>query len=244
MATPSFTQLGLKQYTKDVPPGFRPGAYPVSEWYELLKVWSVLTVHKGKDAEMGAAIYSRLELGALDLARRLVIPMYNSTDGLIHQVTGIEACQLPAQDAVPHPTTGAVFFEAQASGAAQLIQAIVNEYKTEDQDKAWMALQSFFEHTGDHKRFLEYDAQFWSRFDKAREHAGLAIGPSGLGYLYWSKAGVDDSTVADLRLKVDGDLTRYREMITLYKRIVKNEESATNIPKTPYPLFHLSLIHI
>ena len=37
------TQLGLKQYTKEVPPGFRPGSYPVTEYEELVKVWSCLT---------------------------------------------------------------------------------------------------------------------------------------------------------------------------------------------------------
>ena len=63
------TQLGLQQYTKEVPPGFRPGSYPVTEYEELVKVWSFLTTLDYD--KVGVALYSRLELGALDLARRM-----------------------------------------------------------------------------------------------------------------------------------------------------------------------------
>ena len=91
-------QLGLKQFTKEIPPGFRPGSYPVVEYEELVKVWSVLTT---LDAEkIGVALFSRLELGALDLARHLKLTRCDPQSYEIKEYVGLEAVQLMRSGAV------------------------------------------------------------------------------------------------------------------------------------------------
>ena len=51
--------LALKQYSKDVPPGWRPRAYPIREYKDALGVWGKLT--RLEESQLGAALVSRLE---------------------------------------------------------------------------------------------------------------------------------------------------------------------------------------
>ena len=53
------TGLGLKQYTKDVPPGWRPRNYPIREYRDYLTIWGKLT--RLEAAQVGPAVMSRLE---------------------------------------------------------------------------------------------------------------------------------------------------------------------------------------
>eukprot|EP00959_Pyramimonas_sp_CCMP1952_P290702 6080804-Pyramimonas_sp.AAC.1 len=57
--TTASSHLGLRQYTKDVPPGWRPRAYPIKEYKECLAIWGRLT--KLDQEHIGPAIMSRLE---------------------------------------------------------------------------------------------------------------------------------------------------------------------------------------
>ena len=233
-------QLGLKQFTKEIPPGFRPGSYPVVEYEELVKVWSVLTT---LDAEkIGVALFSRLELGALDLARHLKLTRCDPQSYEIKEYVGLEAVQLMRSGAVlrGEPPNQVEVYPACLSGSEMLIKELVREHSIENQDKAWIALSQFFTLEGNGNDFLEYDQQFNSRFEDARTYAGLGINDVGLAYLYWSQSGVDDDTVADLRLKVNGDMTRYREMISLHKRTMKSEDAvrAHHRGKHSFPLLH------
>ena len=97
----------------------------------------------------------------------------------------------------------------------------MSEFKTEDQDKAWIALDQFFILDGRNLDFFEYEQRFNSRYEQAKKFAGLDVGQVGLAYLFWSKAGIDDRTLADLRLKVDSKLDRYGEMTSIYKKNIK-----------------------
>ena len=134
------TQLGMKQYNKEVPPGFRPGAYPVTEYEELLKVWAVLTTWTEPE-KIGAAIYSRLEGGALDIARRLKITRMDPNTFELVTYAGLEAISLPASDAVLSQD-GTVLFGRQPAGSKALVTRLVLEYKIDHQDRAWWSSSS------------------------------------------------------------------------------------------------------
>ena len=88
--------------------------------------------------------------------------------------------------------------------------------------------------------FFEYDQRFQSRYENAAKLSGFTMGKVGLAYLFWSKAGIDDRTLSDLRLKVDGKLDRSDEMKSIYRRILKNEHAAVEQSgqgnRQPYPL--------
>ena len=59
--------LGLKQYNKDTPPGWRPRSYPFGEYTESLAIWLKMT--KLDPEQIGSSLMSRLEAGALRLAK-------------------------------------------------------------------------------------------------------------------------------------------------------------------------------
>ena len=89
--------LGLKQYTKDVPPGWRPRSYPIREYRDYLGIWAKLT--RLDENQLGPAIMSRLEGGALRLALSLRVDRLND-DGQPTIAIGTDAVSLPAQDPV------------------------------------------------------------------------------------------------------------------------------------------------
>ena len=54
------------------------------------------------------------------------------------------------------------------------------------------------------------------------KHGGLGLSEPAKCWLFWSRTNLPDRTIADLRLKVDGDLTRWRHMIGLQLKTTKN----------------------
>lgn len=60
---------------------------------------------------------------------------------------------------------------------------------------------------------------------EAELRAGLYINDVGKSWLFFAKAGLTDKQMADLKLKVDGDLGRFRDMIMLQLKISKNEDA-------------------
>ena len=162
------TQLGIKQYNKDICPGWRPGVYPIAEYEELMKVWLRITLME--EERIGAIIYSRLELGALDLARRFQIKRYDgSLSSLTHEkiLTGIDALCCPHADEIRDSGSGTLIYPATPAGYAEFLTSLIKEFKTEDQDQAWIALNQFFSLDGHSMDFFEYDQRFQSRYENA-----------------------------------------------------------------------------
>merc|ERR1712026_146805 len=95
---------------------------------------------------------------------------------------------------------GAEIYPAQPAGASALVTMLVREFAMQAQDKAWVSLEYFFEHTGRGDDFFEYDQQFHSRYADAANHGGLVMNDAGLAYLYWSKSGVSEKLIADTAL--------------------------------------------
>ena len=223
--TTATSQLGLRQYTKDVPPGWRPRAYPIKEYKEYLAIWGRLT--KLDQEQIGPAIMSRLEGGALRIALGLTIQRPDPNTLVQTTYEGVEAVSLDAQEAINDPQTGAQVSPPYPSGVKVLIAKLTELYYLDDQDLAWTSLDRFF-------CFVKpYDMDFstyvveWERlYSEAEKHGGLAIGDSGKAWLFFSRSGIPERQLADLRLKVGGDLTRYREMIALQMKISKNESAS------------------
>ena len=87
--------MALRAYNRDVPPGWKPYSYPISEYRDLLMIWCKLT--KLDADQIGAAIMSRLEGSAHKLARQLsIVRQELNLAGAIDTVTyrGIDAVSL------------------------------------------------------------------------------------------------------------------------------------------------------
>ena len=122
LPTQASSPLALRQYTKDVPPGWRPRAYPIKEYKNALDVWSRLS--RLEPDQLGPAIMSRLEGGALKFAEGMTIARQQA-DGSVLTYRGIEAVSLLAQQAINDPQTGREIVPAYPSGAKTLITQLI-----------------------------------------------------------------------------------------------------------------------
>jgi hypothetical protein len=216
--------LGLRRYTKDVPPGWNPGAYPITEYFELLKVWVRLT--KLDEEQIGAAVMSRLQGRALRLAHAKKITRLDPLSNLPRNYTGVEALILPESEG-QYDVHGNVTVPGQSSGLRQFLDDLTFNFEVEDQDMSWIVIDRFFTYKRSHDEdFLSYSIEWNRRFGEAEDKGGLNVSEPAKAWLFWTNAGVSEQTIADLRLKVNGDLTRWREMVNLQQKITKNENAA------------------
>ena len=122
--------LGLKQFTKDVPPGWRPRAYQVQEYKDLLDVWSCLT--KLDEEQIGPAIMSRLEGAAWKMALNLRVVRPDPISGQPTTYKGVRALCLVRTDAVYANDGLTILVPVQQSGAHLLIQKCEHLHQIDD----------------------------------------------------------------------------------------------------------------
>ena len=151
--------LGLKQYTKDIPPGWGPRMYPIVEYVELLKVWSKLT--RLDEDQIPAAIMSRLVGKALRTAHRYSVSRLDALTNVLTTHKGIDALSLPAVTAITD-RHGGVLQEAQPSGIAAFLKELQSQHALDEQDKSWMSLDRFFNFSHKQEDFISYQ-QEWHR---------------------------------------------------------------------------------
>ena len=221
--------MPLQQYSREVPPGWKPYSYPIVRYRQLLEVWIRLT--KLDPEQIGPAILSRLGGAAWTLGHSLTIVRQEVHNGALVERTykGVEAVCLPAVDATMHPTTGAQLTPSYASGAKSLIDQLFAVHYLDNQDRAWIALDQFFSYRpAAGADFLSY-CQEWERLkEEACQYGGLAMNEIGYAYFFWSQSNVDPKVIQELRLKFDGDLTKWKQMVALQQRLSKSEAAITD----------------
>ena len=231
--------LGLRQYTKDVPPGWRPRSYPIKEYREYLEIWSRLT--RLERDQIGPAIVSRLERGAYKAAMSLRFNRINPQTMVLESYKGINAISLEPTEAVYNPETGEVVIPAYDSGCNVLLNKLMELYYLDDQDLAWMSLDKFFTFHRPYDMDLStYLSEFERLFDDAQSLGGLDVNPVGKCWLFFTRSGVPNKVQADLRLKVNGDLTKFQEMVRLLIKISKNEQASQDqsVGYRDNPVYH------
>ena len=130
------TAINLKSYTKDIPPGWRPRAYPLKEYQQALTIWVRLT--QLPEEKWGAAIMSRLDGQALKIAHDLQITRYNTELEQLVTLTGVEALSLPSRAA--GTSTAGVNYGPDDLGLKVLINKLKEHYELDDQDLQWTSI--------------------------------------------------------------------------------------------------------
>ena len=96
-----------------------------------------------------------------------------------------------------------------------------------DQYLAWTPLGRFFTlRQGPNQDFISYLFVWDHLYEEAERYGGLQMGESAKAWLFWSRTTFADKVLADLRLKVNGDLNKWREMVRLQLKVSKNELAA------------------
>ena len=71
--------------------------------------------------------------------------------------------------------------------------------------------------------FQEYLHEWETHLEEAERYGGLTLSEPAKCWLFWSRTALPDRNIADLRLRVNGDLTHWRDMVSLQLKITKNE---------------------
>ena len=215
------TTLALQQYTKDIPPGWRPRSYPIREYCDYLRVWHKLT--KLDEEQIGAAITSRLYGAAWNVAMKLSITRNDGNGNDVEHV-GIDAVSLLESQPIYNQVNGQMLAPGYISGIRTLMEKLLDSFGLDDQDQAWVALDKFFSYSRSHNTDFNSYLLEWERlFDEACRFGGLQINDICKTFMFFSRSGLNDKQLADLRLKVNGDLTRFNDMVRLQNKITKNE---------------------
>ena len=218
-----------------MPPGWKPHSYPLKEYEDYLSLWSAVTSLEEK--KIGPAIASRLEGPALKVALELKVQRINVTTGVTTWVIGASALALTKTDAVTDPGSGTVVIPEQQSGAWHLLARLRHLFALDDQDIAWTTLDKFFGYTQGNTDFQLYVVEFDRFYQDAEVNAVLEMNEVARCCFFWSKSNLSVKDLSDLRLKVDGDMSRWREMVRIWLKITKNEEAATDQSRG-YRQFH------
>ena len=108
---------------------------------------------------------------------------------------------------------------AQVSGISLLLDKLTDVYALDDKEKAWTSLDKFFNLYQGNKDFQTYLVEFNRLFEEAERHGNLQMNNVSKNCLFFSRASLSGQRLTDLRRKVDGDLTRFEEMVALQSEV-------------------------
>ena len=205
----------LQEFTQRIPPGWKPGMreYTFRAFLTRLTLW--WRCCDVVEEAAGPLVASRLQGTAFELATKLRVVRH----GTVFQ--GDAALALPAVAA--DPLTG---LDADVSGLAHLLRRLVQEFQMHDQDYSTVVLDRFFDMRRGQKDLMTYCTDFGMFYEEASSVAGLELNDVGKTYLFFKWSGLSQRRIDDLKLHVDGDMSRFNELKTLVLRIAKAEQAS------------------
>ena len=181
--------LPLNQFSRNVPPGWRPGnpKYPLKLYLQLLRLWWRQT--ELTEAAAGPTMCGRLRGNAFQMALKIVEERLDLNIGATRPMTGDELLAQPSHDAWTNPTTGTVFDGAPA-GATVLMNRLVQEYGMHVQDQNVAALEAFFTFERGSLTLSDYLTVWTLLFDDACVQTGLQVNNVGKSFMLLWKSGL------------------------------------------------------
>ena len=156
----------------------------------------------------------------------LTIQRLDPNDGLLKEYRGVDAVSLTEQQVIVD-ANGIEIIPHSKAGSRVLLEKLLELYFLDDQDLAWSSLDKFFCYSRPHSTDFPSYVQEWERlYEDAVRFGGLNVNDIGKCWLFFSRSGLPDRQLQDLRLKVNGDMTRFSEMVRLQLKLSKNDEAA------------------
>ena len=203
-------------FTKHVPPGWRPGLswYPYKTYKQRLKLWKVIT--SAAQNEIGPLVVSRLEGEPFETGIKLEVFRNGQ------KFVGEEALVLPAI-LEERDLAGQVIVPAQKAGVTHLFDILDQLHLIHDDDEADAKLDAFFDMRRGSRTLVQYMADFREKFHDAEVGSGLQMNPGTKTHLLFKHSGLHPKRIADIKLQFGGDTKRYEEIYSMLLRIAKNE---------------------
>ena len=192
--------------------------YPLKLYIDKLNLW-------WKQAEMeipqaAVLIAGRLKGGASRLALKLRLERpINAQPPLID--TGADAIVRERTDEYRDAATNIVIQPRIPSGIERLMAVLIERYGLDTQDSVTVALDNFYDIRRNNLSLQEYVNEFVVRYDDAEATAGLQINNIGLAHLLLRGSILGEKAKDDLKLRLDGDMSRYEDLRTLLQRMAR-----------------------
>ncbi|CAJ1458578.1 unnamed protein product [Effrenium voratum] len=217
MATPSGSGgIPLTEFRRDLPPGWEPGDpnYSLTTYFQRLRLWYRQT--EVPDECVGPIVAGRLGPRAqrVALELRLVRP-----DGQVD--VGDAALVRLSVDEVRDPADPAQILQhAIPSGVQALCNALRAAFGQTDEQLLTKALEAFFDFKRKNAMTLQEFSLEWDlRFEEAQTRAGLDMNMVGRSYLWLKQSNMSQKFCDDLKLQVQGDMSRFNDIRTLALRL-------------------------
>ena len=224
MAAPQSNTGGipLEEFRKDVPPGWAPGLqqYPLRLYFQKLKLWYRLC--DLQDELVGPLIAGRLQGRAQRIALELRLPR---PDGQVD--VGDAALVRLSVDQVLDPADNTTVIQAYIpSGVQALCNALRSAFGESEEVMTTKSLESFFElRRTSTQDMQEYDAEWTLRYEEANQRADLEINNVAKTFLWLKQSGLNTKQQDDLRLQIQGDMSRFNDLMTLALRMSHRQKS-------------------
>ena len=165
--TADFARMSLEEFTKQIPPGWKPNMknYSFKDYMEKLRLW--WSFAEVAETQVGPLVAARLKGQAL----RLAMAFYIDRDGTRH--VGVNALILPAVVGTTDPLTGATI-PPQPAGITAFIQYLTREYEIHDHDSQTEKLADFFGLRRGSSSLAHYITE-WKRLYEEAETYGDSI---------------------------------------------------------------------
>ena len=224
MAIPGQGGVPLEEWRKDTPPGWKPGieSYPLKLFFSKLKLWYGCC--EVPDEVVGPLIAGRLQGGAQRIALELKLIRPDGGYDI-----GDAALVRLSVDEVLDPNDGVTVIQHHIpSGVQALCNALRDTYGDNDETQAMRSLENFFEYRRPHGQSLQEDSADWElRYEEAKLRSGLDLGQVAKSYLWVKQSGLPQKHQDDLRLQVQGDMSRFHDIRALAVRLSHRVDKVT-----------------
>ena len=216
------SHVALDEFTTFVPPGWKPGTrgYSFRAYSEKLKLWWRIKACED-EGKAAALVVSRLQGTPYKMALALRI----HRDGIVYE--GDDAICLPSVAAGTDPITGAIV-DAQPSGLQTILAKLRQEHRLHDHDEQQELMDAFFDLRQHNRDLTTFLTDFEFSYDEASARAGLEINAHGRTALLFRKSNLSKGLIEDVLLKVDGDCSRYTDIVAILRRIGKRDQASSS----------------
>ena len=215
--------LPLDQYTKTVPPGWKPGLvhYPYRRFTERLRLWYRQT--DLPTSSYGPAVAGPLVGRPFNLALAL---KFKIPDG--RELKGDEALAWPGSSEIKDEFSGEILTPASENGLQHLLRVLTQNYGADDQQNISETLDNFFDLRRGRLSLLEYLSEHDYTYDEAENLGGLNMNNVGKSHFLLKHSGLDRTRIDHVLLLVHNDLSKYEQIKTHLMKLAKPSDDFAN----------------
>ena len=192
---------------------------------QLLRLWRMQT--DMAEHQIGAAICGRLKGPVFQFAMCLKEERLCPQTGTVRMM---EAPDIFSELEYPDwqdPATGVVH-PGKPNGSTFLCQAIMAEFSGNAQDLQWQTLAAFIDLYRSNSSFEDFIQLHDLAWIDDQQQGGIAMNEVGRSFFLLRAAQLTERQLFDVRMRVNGDLSKYKEICQLMTRMFSDSEKSTN----------------